>query len=94
VAEVILVDVLLANEKASAAIRYVDEKRPVTVRRDDDVDVGRKLHFTLRVSRRLVEIDDDAVMRVGRIERKVRPPLNPFVLASQPERLPAEVIGA
>ena len=56
-----------------AAIEDVDERGAVAARRlgPEDVEIGGELDASGRVDRRLVEIDDQAVARILRIDREV-----------------------
>src|SRR4029077_1279973 len=95
--QVVLVDVLFADEEASTSVGDIDEERSVTshrILRHEDVDVGRELDLTAGIARRLVDVDDDAIVGIGRIEHEVRPSLNPLVLTGQTEGFSPEVARA
>jgi hypothetical protein len=63
------VGIPFADEEAAAAVDDVDVDDAVAARlRPDDVDVAGELDFAARVARRLVDVGDDRVVRVGRID--------------------------
>ena len=72
--------------KFAAAIEHLVKQRAVAIggyRRPQDFHVGDRLDLALRVTRRAIEIDDDAVMDVVRCDRNCRPRDNPVVGADR-----------
>ncbi|HEV2719015.1 MAG TPA: hypothetical protein VG323_03275 [Thermoanaerobaculia bacterium] len=67
--EVPLVGIFVPDEEAPAAVRDVDEDDVAgAALRPDDVDVAGELDFAAGVARRFVDVGDDGVVRVRRID--------------------------
>ena len=64
-----------AQQPLAAAVGHLDERDavgPAHVGWSHQIEVGGELDLALRVDRRLIEVDDDAVARVFRIDREMR----------------------
>ena len=71
-----------SQQRSTATVRDLEQQNAVAlrrIRRAKHIEVGREAHAAIRITWRVIQIDDAGVVRIGRIQRELDPADEPFV---------------